>query len=194
MTDRQNSLSEEAPEAVSRDVALAAKGDGDAFSRLARRFTPALSAILAPYRLTAEEREDLFQEGLLGLYKAVMLYDPRQSSFSTFAFVCMRSGATDGLRRLRRAVGTDPVDPEELPASPQFDPARILVGKEELSAALQKIDRVLSPMERDVLIGHARGETAEEIARRLGKEKRSVENALFRGRAKLRAASAHESN
>lgn len=169
-------------------VFAAAAGDDEAFSLLAKSFAPALGAILSGFLVPPEEKEDLRQEGLLGLYKAVLLYKPSLSSFSTFAGVCMRSAVFDAVKRLQKKPDALPQGAPEA-ASLSADPARILVGKEELSVLLGRIDSVLSPMERKVLLLHLEGKTSTEIARRLGIGKRSADNALFRLRRKLKEGS-----
>jgi len=173
--------------AVAADLALrAAKGDQAAFSLLAERFDPALKAIIASFSLPAEENEDLHQEGLLGLYKATLLFDPSLSSFSTFARLCMRSAVLDAVKKLQKAdpsLSTE--DFAEPAADPREDPQRILVGKEALSEALCKMNVSLSSLEKKVFLLYLRGMKSEEIAGIVGISRKSAENALSRSRAKL---------
>ena len=173
------------PEALAKE---AAAGNEESFSLLAKAFTPALIAMVSPLSVPPAEKEDLMQEGLIGLYKAVRLYDPSLSSFPAFARLCMRSAVLDGVRKYRKA-DLEKADPDELiPDSPDKNPERILIGREELRELLQKVDRSLSPMERRIFGLRLRGKSVSEIASVTGKEKKSVENALYRLRKKLSEA------
>ncbi len=171
----------------------AAQGKEDCFSQLSRGFSPTLSRMISGLSVPAEEKEDLRQEGLIGLYKAVLLFDPAVSSFSNFARICMRSAILDGLRRYRRSGGAAELALSEelsLP-SPGSDPQEILMGKERLSSLLEKASRSLSPLERRVFGLRLEGKRTQEIAKALSLSHKSVENALFRGRKKLSAQIYH---
>ncbi len=174
--------------AISGDLVHRAKGgDEAAFASLAAYFQPTLSRMIASFPIPEEDKVDLRQEGLIGLYKAVLLYDEALSSFSTFAFVCMRSGVMEGLRKYNKLNSSQLLDIEtlEIPADSATSPERILLGKEELSRLLSKVDDILSPLERKVFGLHLQGKTTPEIALKLGKGAKSVENTLFRLRKKL---------
>ncbi len=183
---------------IRKDVSLsdslirrAAEGDEAAFAALAAHFQPHLSRMIAAFPIPEEEKGDLRQEGLIGLYKAVLLYDETISSFSTFASVCMRSGVLEGLRKYNRlhASASLDIEAEEIPSGDNASPERILLGKEELSTLLSKVDDVLSPLERRVFGLHLQGKTVSEIAALIEKKPKSVENTLFRLRKKLSALS-----
>ena len=165
-------------------VRAAAAGEDGAFPLLAAAFDPALSYLIRSLSAQPSEGDDLRQEGLLGLYKACLLFDPEKASFSTFARVCMRSAVVDALRR-SAPVGISPAEAEEA-ADPLADPQRILVDRERVERLLAEMDRVLSPVERAVLKRRLRGENSAEIAAGLGASRRAVDNALFRARAKLK--------
>ena len=187
MAERLAGSPREAKEVPAETVLRAARGDDAAFSVLAERFSPALSRMLSTLPVPEEEKGDLRQEGLMGLYKAVLLFDPSLSSFSTFAGVCMRSGVMEGLRRYLRDHRDSVPDfsPEDVPAEETVSPERVLLGREALSEVLQRVDQILSPMERRVLGLHLQGKNNKEAARLLGKSVKSVENTLFRARKKL---------
>lgn len=163
---------------------LTAGGCVDAFPLLAERFAPVIGGILTGLSVPSEEREDLHQEGLIGLYKATLLFDPEQSSFSTFARLCIRSAVLDGLRRCRK--DSDLLsETQDIPADRKEDPQRILVGKETLACLLKQTAQILSPMERRIFGLSLRGKSTKEIASITGKSAKSVDNTLFRCRAKL---------
>ncbi|MBP5288924.1 MAG: sigma-70 family RNA polymerase sigma factor [Clostridia bacterium] len=165
-------------------VRAAAEGEEGAFPLLAKTFDPSLRYLIRSLGAPRSEAEDLRQEGLLGLYKACLLFDPEKASFATFARLCMRSNVVDALRR---AAPVDEVPLAEAEkASPAADPQKILVDKERLRRLLTEMDRILSPLERRIIIQRLRGDDSGEIARALGLTRRAVDNALFRGRAKLK--------
>ena len=172
-------------------VRRAAAGDEAAFAALAAHFQSHLSRMISGISIPDEEKDDLRQEGLIGLYKAVLLYDEKISSFSTFASVCMRSGVMEGLRKYNRSHTSASLDieAEEIPSGDTDSPERILLGKEELSILLSKVDDVLSPLERRVFGLHLQGKTVSEIASHIKKAPKSVENTLFRLRRKLSSLS-----
>ena len=165
-------------------VRAAADGREGAFPLIARSFEPVLLYLIRSLGAPKGETEDLKQEGLMGLYKACLLFDPEKASFSTFARVCMRSAVVDALRRAA-PVGEVPRFPEE-EVSRAADPQKILVDRERLQRILSEMDRLLSKLERAILMERLRGSDSAEIARTLGVTCRTVDNALFRARAKLK--------
>ena len=171
------------PEEQAALVRAAANGKEGAFPLLAKVFDPVLALQIRSLGVPRDETEDLRQEGLMGLYKACHLFDPAKASFSTFARVCMRSAVLDALRRHSPLIEAPVLSEEE---RSDADPQKILVDKERLERLLSEMDRLLSPLERRVLLGRVRGEDSAEIAQALGLSRRSVDNALFRGRAKLK--------
>lgn len=170
----------------------AASGKDGCFAHLAAHFAPYLTRVVSSLPVPPEEKEDLRQEGLIGLYKAVRLFDPSLSSFSTFARICIRSGVLDGYRAFQKTGGTAMTFLEEddlLPASASQSPERVLVGKEELSLALRRIDLALSPLEKRVFSLRLQGETPARIASLLGVSRKSVDNASFRVQKKVASLS-----
>lgn len=163
----------------------AASGKDESFARLVDHFTPAICSMISPLAVPPAEMEDLMQEGLIGLYKAVRLFDPALSSFGTFARICIRSALSDGARKYHK-LNLDLADgDDEIPASPSQTPEHILMGKEELRELMNKVDTSLSPMERRIFGLHLQGRRIGEIAEVMGKDKKSVENTLYRLRRKL---------
>ena len=175
---------EMSPEEQAKLVRAAADGREGAFPFLAKSFDPVLSQMIRSLGAPRSETEDLRQEGLMGLYKACHLFDPEKASFGTFARVCMRSAVVDALRRAA-PVSEIPLFSEE-EASSSADPQKILVEKERLLRVLAEMDRILSPLERRILMERLRGADSGRIAQNLNLSRRAVDNALFRGRAKLK--------
>jgi len=171
------------------DLALRAKtGDQEAFVSLASHFAPYLKRLISSFLFTKEEKEDLKQEGLVGLYRAVLLFDPDRASFSTYAPFCIRSAVLDAIRRFHRNGKMGEISTEELeaiPASLTTTPERVLMGKEEIRDLVARMDRVLSPTEQAVFHLLLKGNERTRIAKILGKDQKSVDNTLFRIRKKL---------
>lgn len=159
-------------------------GDEECFSHLARLYEKALWGMTASLSVPEEEKEDLRQEGLIALFKAVHLFDPKLSSFSTFARVCMRSAIFDGLRRYKRIQEKSEMENESL-ISHEKDPESLLMEQLRLQEMLKKMEDSLSPLERRVFALKLEGKSLAEIASAIGKSTKSVENTLFRARKKL---------
>jgi RNA polymerase sporulation-specific sigma factor len=162
-------------------------GNEEAFSRLADHFRPALLAMIDQFSIPDGEKEDLMQEGLIGLFKAARLFDPALSSFSTFARICIRSALLDGVKKYNHSTPLPSLDEMEIQvlAPDHLSPDRILLGKENLAEWMERVDRSLSPMERRIFGLKLQGKSTEEISKVMGKDKKSVENSLYRLRKKL---------
>ncbi len=157
------------------------------------------------YFLVGAEYDDLEQEGLIGLFKAVRDYEPaRQVSFRCFAELCVTRQIVTAIRAATRAKhqplnryvslsvpGLAPdgsaalealLDDHRLP-----DPAEELASAEERRQVRACMDRVLSELEVDVLRLYLDGFTYQEIGARLGRPVKAVDNALQRIKRKLEA-------
>lgn len=168
-------------------IRSAAAGNADSFSRIVERFSPLLNSLISDFSVPESERDDLFQEGLIGLYKAVCLYRPEEASFSTFAVICMKTSILSSLRRSsRRAISSaQEIEVEEI-ASAVSDPEGVLLEQHAMEERLVDMGKSLSKTEHRVLLLHLQGKRTSEIASLLKSEQKSVENALARARKKLR--------
>ncbi|MDO4294291.1 MAG: sigma-70 family RNA polymerase sigma factor [Eubacteriales bacterium] len=156
--------------------------------------------------LLGADSEDLIQEGMIGLFKAVQDYDAgRDASFFTFADLCvsrqMYTAVQASTRKkhapLNRYVslsrGGSPADGEEsVPYEPEQvwekSPEELVIDRENEAFLEQTIERELSALEKQVLDLHLTGMGYVQIARVLGRDAKSTDNALQRLRAKLRRA------
>ena len=133
--------------------------------------------------------EDLTQEGLLALYKAIESFDPsRNSAFAAFADVCVTNRiktVAQKSAKINSGRFTDP-DETEILADIDSSPENIWLEKEHSSSIDGKIRSVLSKTEASVLNLYLDGLSYKEIALRLGVTEKSVDNALFRIRKKLK--------
>ena len=151
------------------------------------------------------DSDDLIQEGMLGLFKAVRDYDcGRDASFRTFAQLCVTRQLYTAVKAssrkkhlplntaisLSRPMREDGEEEEEfldcLEADASSNPEVYLIGQEEMERLEEKIEKELSAFEKQVLELHLTGMGYVEIAHVLNRDEKSTDNALQRIRAKLR--------
>ena len=178
---------------------LAARGDRDAEEALVLRYTRLVRAVTRPYFLAGGESDDLIQEGMVGLMKAVREFDGgRDASFRTFAEVCIRNRVYSVLRSANREKHS-PLNQSISLETPFFDtnpfatgayhtmlnPEDLLIIRENTAELRRRIGSQLSPFENRVLGLFLEGLTRREIAREVQKPPKSVENAVQRIRRKV---------
>ncbi len=143
------------------------------------------------------DQEDLLQEGMLGLFKAVREYDPeRAASFFTFAELCITRqmlSAIEAASRKKHLPLNASVSIEDLDETQVFGafgtadgPETIFVEKEAAEQLLTDINEKLSPMERRVLDLYLSGLDYLQIAKVMQKPGKAIDNALQRVRSKVR--------
>ena len=149
------------------------------------------------------EPEDLIQEGMIGLFKAIRDYDMgRDASFSTFAMLCVSRQMYSAIQAAGRkkhmplnsyvSLYADPDNPEtdssimENVTSTDNDPERLVIDRENVEALEKALQEGLSKLEKQVLELSMTGMGYVEIARVLGTDEKSADNALQRARAKVR--------
>ena len=154
------------------------------------------------------DREDLIQEGMIGLFKAIRDYDiGRDASFATFADLCVARQmytAVQAAGRKKHAPlnsyvslyagnGSDKTEEEKklldsLVSRDEQNPEELLIDRENVERIEKAIESELSSFERQVLALYLTGMKYTEIARVLGKDDKSTDNALQRCRSKIRKA------
>ena len=154
------------------------------------------------------DREDLIQEGMIGLFKAIRDYDiGRDASFATFADLCVARQmytAVQAAGRKKHAPlnsyvslyagnGSDKTEEEKklldsLVSRDEQNPEELLIDRENVERIEKAIESELSSFERQVLDLYLTGMKYTEIARVLGKDDKSTDNALQRCRSKIRKA------
>ncbi|MDZ4180242.1 MAG: RNA polymerase sporulation sigma factor SigH [Coriobacteriia bacterium] len=185
-------------------VVAAQAGDEGASSQLIRKYRSLVRCKARSYFLVGGDRDDIIQEGLIGLYKAIRDYDPsRQASFRSFAELCvtrqMITAIKTATRRkhsplnsyvsLSRPAGSDD-DGERLltdilAAKEICDPAEIVESAWEGDTVRQGLCESLSTFEARVLRLYVDGCSYQQIAERLGRHAKSVDNALQRVKRKV---------
>ena len=166
------------------------EGNENAFEALLEAYEPLIDAMSRSFANTAEDsesHEDLRQEACIALYKAVQTYDVTQNeiSFGLYAKLCVRNRLVSYTRKLRRR---EPILPLEERIKAQEDVTQGVVAEEAYMELYRRIEAVLSPYENHVWWLYLSGQTTGAIAAQLGKDERSVQNAVYRIRKKLRVA------
>ena len=146
--------------------------------------------------LIGGDTDDLIQEGMIGLFKAVRDFQPgREATFATFARMCIDrqiySAIQNSNRQKHLPLNSYVSLNQEDESSPIWElsvenPEEIIIDQETTRDLQQKISDYLSPMENKVLDLYLKGEGCVEIGRILGKSPKSIDNALQRIRAKIR--------
>jgi RNA polymerase sporulation-specific sigma factor len=182
-------------------IALAKQGHADAYDRIVRRYYGFVRLKASSYFLAGGDSEDLIQEGLVGLYKAVRDYrTDRESSFRNFAELCITRQIITAVKTATRnkyisfsstpAGGTGDNEPtleEVIPGSTVHDPVNQVISSEELRALVACISTALSELESRVLALYLDGHSYEEVGRRLDCDCKTVDNALQRVKRKVGA-------
>ena len=180
--------------------ALAAAGSREAEELLVARYNRLVRSCARPYFLTGGDSEDLTQEGMVGLLKAVREYDAsKEASFRTFAEICirnrlysvLRAAARDKHMALNQSVPLDTpfFDGNSYTSGTsdlaQRDPEAYLIDREHTAALLSCVRKQLSEFEAKILGYYLDGLSCREIAETVGKPPKSVDNAVQRIRRKV---------
>ena len=175
-------------------ITLAKQGDADAFDALLTQYGPLIEHRLQAAHarrpdILAEDEKDLRQEAHLAFYRALLSYnaDQQDVSFGLYAKICIENALISALRKM---TPTEPLDYETmiaLPADSEEDPSHRLREQDHYEALLYRISRVLSPFENAIWQRYVAGMTAAQIASQLGRDSRSIHNAIYRIRHKLRS-------
>lgn len=170
----------------------AANGDRTAEEALVLRYMRLARACARPYFLAGGDSEDLLQEAMFGLLKAIREYDEaRDVTFRTFAEVCIRNrirSAVTAASRDKHAPLNYSVPMEDQPLLEQdhiSDPEELFISKEEEAERLESLNRKLSSLEQRILSLYLHGFSYREIGEQVGRTDKSVDNAVQRIRRKV---------
>jgi RNA polymerase sporulation-specific sigma factor len=187
------------------DLILAAQaGDERASAALVAKYRSFVRCKARSYFLAGADRDDVVQEGMIGLYKAIRDYRAdRQSSFRSFAELCVtrqlitaiktasrqKHGPLNTYVSLQRSATTeeegDRVLSDILAARDVCDPAEIVISAWEAASIKEGFTEALSGFESDVLVLYMEGKSYNDIADRLGRHPKAVDNALQRVKRKV---------
>ncbi len=209
----QNEMRSESLEALTDEALalLSQKGDDEAMEFLLSKYRVLVRRKARAYFLIGADREDLVQEGMIGLFKAVRDFkEDRQSGFRAFAELCITRQIITAIKTatrqkheplntyvsLDRPLGfeeyeltlLDVVNREEQIE----DPETILIHREQFSDMGSRLSGLLSTFERKVLALYIGGNSYHEIAEVLGKEPKSIDNALQRIKQKVEKYARHD--
>ncbi len=190
------------------DLQLALKarnGDEQALDQLIRRYTGFVRLKASSYFLAGGESEDLLQEGLIGLYKAVRDFRPEmETSFRSFAELCVTRQIITAIKTATRfkhaplntyvSFSHTPTGQESesdctlgdaLPGPSVDDPSVCVISTEELQSLVFTLGTGLSKLESDALRMYLEGSSYEEMAEALGCDTKTIDNALQRVKRKI---------
>src|SRR5262244_645005 len=188
-------------------VVRARNGDESALDALIRRYTGFVRLKASSYFLAGGESEDLIQEGLIGLYKAVRDFRPdKETSFRSFAELCVTRQIITAIKTATRfkhsplntyvsfshtPAGQDPDGDctlgDALPGSHVHDPAICVISTEELQSLVFCLGTGLSSLEAQALTLYLEGNSYEDMAEELGCDTKTIDNALQRVKRKILA-------
>jgi RNA polymerase sporulation-specific sigma factor len=185
-------------------IALAKGGDRNAYDRLVRRYYGFVRLKASSYFLAGGDSDDLIQEGLVGLYKAIRDYrTDRESSFRNFAELCITRQIITAVKTATRnkhtplnqyvsfsstpaAAGDDVPTLDQTIAGPSVnDPVNRVISSEELRSLVGCLSTALSELESRVLSLYLDGCSYEQVGERLGCDTKTVDNALQRVKRKV---------
>lgn len=178
-------------------------GDSEALDYLIQKYRNFVRAKARTYFLIGADKEDIVQEGMIGLYKAVRDFKgDKLSSFKAFAELCITRQIITAIKTATRQkhiplnsyVSLDkPIYDEEsdrtlmdiISGTKVLDPEELIINKEEFDDIELKMAELLSDLERKVLALYLDGQTYQEISEELNRHVKSIDNALQRVKRKL---------
>lgn len=184
-------------------VELAQSGDNGATDALVERYKNFVRGKSRTYFLIGADKEDIIQEGMIGLFKAVRDFDiNKQAQFRSFAELCVTRQIITAIKSatrqkhiplntyvsLSRPVYEDESEKTLLDLISMeyiMDPEQIFINQESLGITENRINESLSSFERSVLELYINGKTYHEIAEILSKEPKSIDNAIQRIKRKI---------
>lgn len=192
MTNKYDVLSDE------QLCLLGQKGDTDAVENLIERYRQTVLAISRSYYLSGGDIEDLSQEGMIGVFRAIMTYKIEKSNFKNYAILCIKSSILTLIKKYNRnknkplnsyisLTGFSELYADKLVAitSNEIDPESSYIHKETELELHNKINDLLSKYENKILKYYLQGYSYDEMAKMSNKDQKSIDNALQRIRNKI---------
>lgn len=184
-------------------VELARDGDGEALEYLINKYKNFVRAKARSYFLIGADREDIIQEGMIGLYKAIRDFRcDKLSSFRAFAELCITRQIITAIKTATRQKHiplnsyislNKPIYDEDsdrtlldvISGSKISDPEELIISREEFVDIEEKMGEILSSLEWKVLRSYLDGKSYQEMAYDLNRHVKSIDNALQRVKRKL---------
>ncbi len=182
---------------------LSLAGDELATECILSRYKNLVRSRARMYFLAGADKDDLIQEGMIGLFKAIRDYDgEKRSSFRGFAELCIKRQIITAIKTATRQkhlplnsyvslsnpmYENDSQGPLEdiLLGGPDADPEHLVISKENAEFLNDKMNKTLSELEKSVLAFYLEGKSYQEIAELLGKPAKAIDNALQRVKKKM---------
>ena len=184
-------------------ISYTREGDTDALEYLIHRYRNFVKTKARSYFLIGADREDIVQEGMIGLCKAIRDFKPdKLSPFKAFAELCVTRQIITAIKTATRQKHmplnsyvslNKPVYDDEgertlldvLSGVKVADPEELMIAQEECAGIERKISELLSDLEKKVLLYYTQGRSYQEIAYELDRHVKSIDNALQRIKRKL---------
>ncbi len=186
-------------------VLLAQSGDEAALEHIIVRYSGFVNRRAKKFFLVGSEHDDLIQEGMIGLYEAVKAFRVGTTAFRTFAGICIRRQMISAVKKATRdkhkplnfyvsfdkeefsGEGESRMLVSNLEKAPQ-DPESIVIDKESFDGIESTINKTLSKLELEVLMLYLEGYSYRQIAEKIGKQVKTVDNAICRIKRKIENA------
>lgn len=191
-------------EAEMKMLQLARSGDTTAIEHFFKSYQSIIYWKATQYFLQGAERDDLIQEGMIGLFKAIRDFkEDREASFRSFAEICINRQILSAVKRsmrqknyaLNHSVSIDtPVDESDaidwtlldvISEKEAMTPEDFLIQNEKLAGVAHKLEEVTSEFEREVLYQYLEGKSYQEMAQHFGKKEKAIDNAIQRVKKKM---------
>ena len=183
-------------------ISLIHNGQSDATEYLLKKYAPLVKISIRTLYLIGADTEDLSQEGMIGLFKAIQSYqDDNEASFYTFAKLCIDRQIYSAIKASNRKKHTplnsyisfyskmngDEIELiDNLEAGNESNPEHIILDRENTMNIEDILKEHLSPMEKQVLSLYMQGNSYADIGLELGKSSKSIDNSIQRIRDKVK--------
>jgi len=162
-------------------VELACQGDGVMLENLLNKYKNFVKSKARSYFLVGADREDIVQEGMIGLYKAIRDFRAdRLTSFKAFAELCITRQIITAYEE-----SSDRSLLDMIAGGGMSNPEEFIIGQEDLQIIETQMGKMLSGLEMEVLTAYLKGKSYQEISEELGRHVKSIDNALQRVKRKL---------
>ena len=184
-------------------VTMARNGDVDAEEYLIQKYRDTAKSRARLYFMVGGDKEDIVQEGMIGIFKAIRSYDPeKEASFRTFAELCISRQIITAIKQAGRLKHSPlntsvslwkPVSEEDngntladiLSSDSNSDPETVLLLTEIIDYVTKEDSKVFSELEMKVWMEYIQGKSCTQIAAEMGRTPKSVDNAIQRTKRKI---------
>lgn len=180
-------------EEINKLIDLVVAGDSDAFTELVERYNPLLKKILSIHtteEMSNEDVEDLGQEELIAFYRAIINFDKEQTNveFGLYAKICITNSMISYKRAAAKKSNESLIGDDEMNSitDPEGEVSRFFEMRESERELGEQIEKTLSQYENEVWSYYVNGYSSKEIAAKLNSGEKSIDNAIFRIRKKLK--------